>query len=83
MSEKNDNTRRGRDLEDWNQRRFEQEVAEEIGISREKEGQTGTRPTGVSGDTRKAGSTETEHKFGTESERSKTTGRGSQELPRC
>jgi hypothetical protein len=83
MSERNDNIRRGRDLEDWNQRRFEQEVAEEIGISREKEDQSGTRRTDVPGETRKAGSTETEHKFGTESERSKTTGKGSQEFPRC
>jgi hypothetical protein len=43
MSEKYENLRRNRDLANWNQRRFEQEVAEEIGVGRE--GRNDTRTT--------------------------------------
>ncbi|MDP2872330.1 MAG: hypothetical protein Q8P31_07325 [Bacillota bacterium] len=60
MSEKYENLRRNRDLANWNQRRFEQEVAEEIGVGREGSrttnpsqghtgGSTGTVPGGRTG----------------------------------
>lgn len=39
MSENNDQLRRRNPAQDWNLRRFEQEVAEEIGLSRQRDRQ--------------------------------------------
>jgi len=86
MSEKYDNLRRDRDLENWNQRRFEQEVAEEIGTSRRSEGERGTKGAGQTGTTRTTGTTGTtgtQRRFGSEPERGESPTRGSQERPRC
>jgi hypothetical protein len=74
MSEKYGNLRRGKDLEDPNQRRFEQEVAEEIGIGKEREpggkaGETGRTPIPTT-------ETHTERKTGKEGERGTTPAPG-------
>lgn len=88
MSEKYENLRRNRDLaNNWNQRRFEQEVAEEIGVGREnregsrvtKPGQSPTGGSGMGGNTGKEsgfGGGNTGHKTG-------NTDKSHGQRPRC
>ncbi len=88
MSEKYENLRRNRDLANWNQRRFEQEVAEEIGVGREnREGSRVTKP-GQSHTGGTGGTTGKEGGFGggntgNTGQKSGNTGSGHSQRPRC